>query len=314
MTKRIVAVIALLCVPALTVSVRSQSPPQRAIEVAHKGAEVGKWTMDVDAAAVLARKGDLPLFYCFTGSDWCPYCKVLDKEVFATAQWREYAADRLLLVYIDRPEDVALVPAEYRERNSQLHNRFATRGVPTCVVFDSDNKTVIGQFGLPSDGAKPAPFIRQVTAALRQRPAAIESFVGALSGEDAEVYRQTLKQHGETQREFESWLATRPRKSEKNEALFNNYKTKLATLERRLEATELRVVLRKLDPQAAQCLQTLAKTDDYAREVETLAKAKSELQTWLLQRPVDNEKNRAKLRKLKAQLQAALGKLADLSR
>jgi len=42
-----------------------------ASEVAKDGAEVGKRTMDYDAAAKLPAERGLPMLLNFTGSDWC---------------------------------------------------------------------------------------------------------------------------------------------------------------------------------------------------------------------------------------------------
>ena len=50
---------------------------------ATKGAELGEWTMDVSAAKKLAKSKNKPVFLCFTGSDWCGWCKLMEKNVFS---------------------------------------------------------------------------------------------------------------------------------------------------------------------------------------------------------------------------------------
>ena len=78
--------------------------------VATSGAELGKWTMDFDAAKTLAAEKEVPILINFTGSDWCGWCKLMDREVFSKAEWQQYAAESLVLVWIDFPRDKALVP------------------------------------------------------------------------------------------------------------------------------------------------------------------------------------------------------------
>ena len=47
-----------------------------------KGAKIGKWTMDFNSAIKLSKKSKTPIFLCFTGSDWCYWCKLMEKNVF----------------------------------------------------------------------------------------------------------------------------------------------------------------------------------------------------------------------------------------
>ena len=55
------------------------------------GAEPGVWTHDWDAAAEAAKRTGMPVFALFTGSDWCPWCKVLERQVFEKKEWRVWA-------------------------------------------------------------------------------------------------------------------------------------------------------------------------------------------------------------------------------
>ena len=59
-------------------------------EVQTKGAKLGQWTMDYDAAVKLAQSSKQPMILNFTGSDWCGWCKIMDKNVFAKDEWKKY--------------------------------------------------------------------------------------------------------------------------------------------------------------------------------------------------------------------------------
>ena len=75
-----------------------------------EGAKVGHWTMDFDAAKKMAAEKNLPLMLNFTGSDWCGWCKLMDKNVFAEKEWQDYAGENALLVTLDFPKDKSIVP------------------------------------------------------------------------------------------------------------------------------------------------------------------------------------------------------------
>ncbi|MBL50064.1 MAG: thioredoxin, partial [Roseibacillus sp.] len=77
----------------------SNAPAADKVEL--EGAKVGVWTMDFDAAVKLAGEKKLPLMLNFTGSDWCGWCKLMDKEVFAEEVWKTYAKENVLLVTLD---------------------------------------------------------------------------------------------------------------------------------------------------------------------------------------------------------------------
>ena len=93
---------------------------QAADKVKLEGAKVGVWTMDFDAAVKLAGEKNLPLMLNFTGSDWCGWCKLMDKNVFAEEEWKAYAKDNVLLVTLDFPNDKSIVPEKYVKRNEKL--------------------------------------------------------------------------------------------------------------------------------------------------------------------------------------------------
>ena len=39
----------------------------------------------------------------FTGSDWCPWCIKLDKDIFSKPEFADYAKTNLVLVQLDFP-------------------------------------------------------------------------------------------------------------------------------------------------------------------------------------------------------------------
>lgn len=130
-----------------------------------EGAELGKWTMDVTAAKALAKETGKPLFLNFTGSDWCGWCKMMDKKIFSQPDWQAYAKENLVLVWVDFPKDKALVPEAFRERNNALAEQYGVEGYPTYVILASDGETVLGQLGAKQD-VTPAAYAEMVADVL----------------------------------------------------------------------------------------------------------------------------------------------------
>lgn len=98
------------------------------------------WIDDFAKAQELARAEKRPMLVLFTGSDWCPYCVKLHKEVLAKAAFKKFAASRkLVLVYLDFPRK-SKMPAETMQRNRKLASQYEVGGYPTTILFGADGK------------------------------------------------------------------------------------------------------------------------------------------------------------------------------
>jgi thioredoxin-related protein len=91
----------------------------------------------------------------FTGSDWCGWCIMLDREVFSQPQFKEYASKNLVLVEVDFPKRKH-VSAATREQNERLLMRYQVQGFPTIVVLNSEGK-MVAELGYMQGG--PGAFI-----------------------------------------------------------------------------------------------------------------------------------------------------------
>ncbi len=120
----------------LTVSDLNAQTPAKAAEKTVKS-ETG-WMTDFAAAQKLAKETKKPMLVDFTGSDWCPWCIRLDKEVFAQKAFRDYAAGNLILV---------------KKQNQELAEKYGIRGFPTVLLMNGDGK-VIGTTGYRRGGAE----------------------------------------------------------------------------------------------------------------------------------------------------------------
>jgi protein disulfide-isomerase len=115
-------------------------------------AQTGKWNQNYDKALAEAKKAGKFLLIDFSGSDWCPWCIKLDKEVFSQKEFQEYAKNNLVLMLADFPRRKQL-SNEIKNQNKALAEKYAIQGFPTVVLLNSNGETV-GQTGYQPGGAK----------------------------------------------------------------------------------------------------------------------------------------------------------------
>ncbi len=63
-----------------------------------------KWLDSYEEAAKISKETNKPILANFTGSDWCRWCKVLDKEVFRTDEFKTWASENVVLLELDFPK------------------------------------------------------------------------------------------------------------------------------------------------------------------------------------------------------------------
>jgi protein disulfide-isomerase len=116
-------------------------------------ASAGEWLTDVPQAQTQAKKSNKLVLMDFTGSDWCPWCIKLRKEVFDTQEFKTYADKNLVLVEVDFPRKKAQ-SAELKKANAALERKYGIQGYPTVIVLNADGKKV-GELGYQPGGPKP---------------------------------------------------------------------------------------------------------------------------------------------------------------
>jgi thioredoxin-related protein len=91
------------------------------------------WLDDLEKAKAQAKAENKKILLDFTGSDWCGWCKKLDKEVFSQQAWKDYAAKHLVLVEVDFPRGFQL-PEATKKQNDELAKKYKIQGYPTIVI------------------------------------------------------------------------------------------------------------------------------------------------------------------------------------
>lgn len=101
------------------------------------------WLTDVDEAIALAKKENKAVMLEFTGSDWCPPCIAMKKNVFSKPDFLTKASKKFILVHLDLPQG----NQEVRERNLPLVEKYAVEGYPTIILLDSEGREFNRFFG-----------------------------------------------------------------------------------------------------------------------------------------------------------------------
>jgi len=89
-----------------------------------------EWHTDVNKAVNLSVQTGKPLFFFFTGSDWCGWCKRLVKEVFVKEEFKSWATKNAILVELDFPRRTP-ISDDLKKQNRELGSMFGVRGYPT---------------------------------------------------------------------------------------------------------------------------------------------------------------------------------------
>ena len=138
----------------------AEKKPEADTTVASAKTDAAKtgWLTNYEQAQKEAQSKNRLLLMDFTGSDWCGWCIMLDKEVFSKPEFKEYASKNLVLLELDFPR-MKRMPAETAKQNEQLLMKYGIQGFPTVVVFDSSGKP-LGALGYTAGG--PQAFIEQL--------------------------------------------------------------------------------------------------------------------------------------------------------
>lgn len=110
------------------------------------------WLASLEQAQKFAEKSKRPILINFTGSDWCGWCKRMQRETLATREFIQFASSNLLLVELDFPNNIPQ-SAELKRANAAVNDQFRVDGFPTYVLVGADGKELGRQVGYLKGGA-----------------------------------------------------------------------------------------------------------------------------------------------------------------
>lgn len=140
MTKKIIMILGILTISAALFGQGRSSEgqaPAGSLTYDENAYPPNGWTFSMVEAAERAAAEDKRILINFTGSDWCVWCKKLEKEVFSTQEFLNYADDNLVMVFIDSPQAIDQTQ-ELVQHNQILQQALGIQGFPTLLLLDSD--------------------------------------------------------------------------------------------------------------------------------------------------------------------------------
>jgi thioredoxin-related protein len=99
------------------------------------------WQTNYAEARQEASKEGKPMVLFFTGSDWCPWCIKIHKEVLSKSDFADRVADKFIFVEIDRPMKTKLPEAQQRQ-NQELIQQYKVKAFPTVLVVNDQGKVI----------------------------------------------------------------------------------------------------------------------------------------------------------------------------
>jgi thioredoxin-related protein len=94
------------------------------------------WSTDLDKAFEQAKVEKKPLLVEFTGSDWCPPCIAMRKNVFSKKEFVDAASKNFILVELDFPKG----DKELKAKNQPFAEKYKIEGFPTVILFTPEGK------------------------------------------------------------------------------------------------------------------------------------------------------------------------------
>jgi thiol-disulfide isomerase/thioredoxin len=94
------------------------------------------WMTDLDKAFAKAKKEKKAVLVEFTGSDWCPPCQMMHKNVFSKKEFISKAGKDFILVELDFPNG----DPEVKKRNQPHAEKYKIEAFPTVILFDDGAK------------------------------------------------------------------------------------------------------------------------------------------------------------------------------
>lgn len=130
------------------------------------------WHTDFNKAVKIAETERKPLMLFFTGSDWCGWCKKIQKEVFQEKAFETWAKKNVILVEVDFPRKTVL-PENIKAQNASLQSQLSVQGYPTIFfvkTLKQNNKTVLSSLGsMFYQPGGPAAFVKSAEEILKKK-------------------------------------------------------------------------------------------------------------------------------------------------
>ena len=99
-----------------------------------------KWLINIDEAKKEAKNTERPILLSFQGSDWCANCIRLERSLFESESFKNYASENLILLKADFPSRKKnKLSDEQTAHNEKLAEKFNKEGAfPTVIILNAE--------------------------------------------------------------------------------------------------------------------------------------------------------------------------------
>ena len=97
------------------------------------------WLDNFTAAVGKSKADRKPILALFTGSDWCPPCQNLEKNILLQPAFKEFAKKHLVTLFLDFPREAKLDDG-VKKQNDSLASKFSVEAYPTILILSSDGQ------------------------------------------------------------------------------------------------------------------------------------------------------------------------------
>ncbi|WP_303318464.1 thioredoxin family protein [Flavivirga abyssicola] len=106
------------------------------------------WNTNFEDAKKIAEKKEQKVILVFSGSDWCAPCMKLEKEIWSSQVFKNYAKEHYVLLKADFPRRKKnALHKDIQKQNNQLAERYNKNGYFPLVAVLNKNGDVLGQVG-----------------------------------------------------------------------------------------------------------------------------------------------------------------------
>ncbi len=126
------------------------------------------WQTDLNTSEELAAKENRPIILVFQGSDWCAPCIKLDREIWSTDEFRNYARDHFVMLKADFPRKRQnRLSDEQQKKNDALAATYNKNGYfPFVCILDKNGK-VLGETGYKN--MTPTEYIQHIESFITKK-------------------------------------------------------------------------------------------------------------------------------------------------
>jgi thioredoxin-related protein len=151
------------------------------------------WVVDFEKAKAQAAKEGKSILMEFTGSDWCPPCKALHKNVLIKDVFKTEMPKSFVLLKLDSPRDKSKQTPEEIEQYKVLSAKYGVKGVPTIFLADAKGRPYYETVGYSGDPAeKYVANLKDQLGTLAKRDAAFAKAEKASGAEKAKLLAEGL--------------------------------------------------------------------------------------------------------------------------